>query len=53
MTQPIYTPHFAIKAGCRKPSRLHTLYRFALNVTTALFIAFVAWCFITVIALGA
>jgi len=52
MTQPIYQPRFPV-IGCRKPSRLHSAYCFALNVVTALFIAFIAWCFITVVALGA
>ena len=31
MSQPIYTPRFPVR-GCRKPSRLHSAYRFALNV---------------------
>lgn len=52
MTQPVYTPRFPVR-GCRRPSRLHHLYRLGLNAVCIVFVAVVLWLALGIVILGA
>lgn len=49
---PHFTPRYAdLSRGCRslRSVRLHTLYRWTLDVVTLLVVAFFAWSILTVV----
>lgn len=46
----VYDPHTFRSRPCRRqPVRLHTVYRAALDAVAALWVSFMAWCWLVIV----